>query len=210
MPHTNTFSQRLVFKAGFWLVLLFCMTLLLPACRSTGSSGSVSSGPDVELRYNKYNIHAQRTWRDVKASYAGYVDSGDGHYFIPAGSELEFPGKGRRWRNGFFFKVLDTGQEVFFEFHSGRMQMSEDEYIQLITSETPVSLDGFSDIDKKGIKTGKVYKGMTKKGVLTALGYPAKHRTPSLESSTWIYWRNRFVTMAVNFDGNSIVRSVTQ
>lgn len=85
------------------------------------------------------------------------------------------------------------------------MGMSEPEYIALITTDAPVSLDGFSEVDRKGIKSGKVYIGMTKNGVLTALGYPAKHRTPSLESNRWTYWRNRFVTMIVEFDGDGIV-----
>ena len=197
---------------GRWLaiMLLLCFALvLLSSCRSTGSSGQTASSDTSEIRYTKYNIHAQQSRRDIKASYAGYVDSGDGHFFIPAGSKLIFPGKGQRWRNGFWFTVADTGQKVFFEFHRGRMSMSEPEYIELITSSSPVSLERFSEQDRKGIKAGKVYTGMTKEGVLTALGYPAKHRTPSLESNTWIYWRNRFMTMGVVFDGNGQVVSIT-
>ncbi|SMP46543.1 hypothetical protein SAMN06295888_10436 [Desulfonatronum zhilinae] len=196
---------------GRWLaaMLLLCFVLvLLSSCRSTGSSGQMTSATS-EIRYTKYNIHAQQSRRDIKASYAGYVDSGDGHFVIPAGSKVMFPGKGQRWRNGFWFTVADTGQKVFFEFHRGRMGMGEHEYIELITSGSPVSLDRFSEQDRKGIKTGKVYTGMTKEGVLTALGYPAKHRTPSLESNTWIYWRNRFMTMGVVFDGNGRVVSIT-
>ncbi len=80
----------------------------------------------------------------------------------------------------------------------------------MITSETPVSLEQFSELDRKGIKAGTVYTGMTKNGVLTALGYPARHRTPSLENSTWVYWRNRFMTMSVNFDADGTVRSITE
>jgi outer membrane protein assembly factor BamE (lipoprotein component of BamABCDE complex) len=78
--------------------------------------------------------------------------------------------------------------------------MSVDEYIQLIASPTIVSLDKLSNTDRKGIKAGKVYSGMTKQGVRVALGYPAVHRTPSLEDNTWIYWRNRFQTIAIEFD----------
>ena len=197
---------------GRWLasMLLLCFALvLLSSCRSTGSSGQMPSSATPEIRYTKYNIHAQQSRRDIKASYAGYVDSGDGHFFIPAGSKVMFPGKGQRWRNGFWFTVADTGQKVFFEFHQGRMGMNEDEYIELITSGSPASLDRFSEQDRKGIKAGKVYTGMSKEGVLTALGYPAKHRTPSLESNTWVYWRNRFMTMGVVFDGNGRVISIT-
>lgn len=197
---------------GRWLatLLVLCLALIfLSSCRSTGSSGQVPSGATPEIRYTKYNIHAQQSRRDVKASYAGYVDSGHGHFFIPAGSRVTFPGQGHRWRNGFWFTVADTGQKVFFEFHQGRMGMTEQEYIELITSKTPVSLDHFSEQDRRGINAGTVYTGMTKEGVLTALGYPARHQTPSLESGTWTYWRNRFLTMGVVFDGSGHVISIT-
>lgn len=197
---------------GCWLtliVLLSLATFFLASCRSTNSAGPMTNSATPEIRYTKYNIHAQQSRRDIKASYAGYVEPGDGHFFIPAGSRVEFPGRGHPWRNGFWFTVSEKGQKVFFEFHQGRMGMTEHEYIEKITSSTPVSLDHFSEHDRKGIKAGKVYIGMSKEGVLTALGYPARHRTPSLERDTWIYWRNRFMTMDVVFDDNARVISIT-
>ncbi len=198
-----------VWKFSFFAFVftLGLVVLTFSACRTTRH---VSHPESDSGKYTKYNIHAQQSRRDIKASYAGYVDSGDGHFFIPAGSKILLPGKGYRYRNGFWFTVANTGQRVFFEFHKGRMGMSEPEYIALITTDTPASLDHFSENDRKGIDAGKVYTGMTKEGVLTALGYPAKHRTPSLESNRWTYWRNRFVTMVVDFDENGIVRSVIQ
>jgi len=47
---------------------------------------------------------------------------------------------------------------------------------------------------------------MTKNGVRAALGYPATHRTPSLENQTWIYWKNRFQNYYVRFDKNGKVK----
>jgi hypothetical protein len=197
---------------GRWLMtlVLLCVALIfLASCRSTGSTRHVAADQAAEIRYAKYNIHAQESRRDIKASYAGHVDPGAGHIIIPAGSRLEFPGARQRSRNGFWLTVADTGQRVFFEFHTGRMGMSEPEYINLITSSTPVSLAHFSAVDRKGIEAGDVYIGMTKEGVLTALGYPPRHRTSSLDANTWIYWRNRFMTMSVEFDANGKVRSGT-
>lgn len=190
--------------------LLFFSMVFISACRSTGTPRHASDSGTGIVKYTKYNIHAQQSRLDIKASYAGYVDSGVGHFFIPPGSKIHFPDKGHSWRNGFWFTVVNTGQKVFFEFHSQRMGMMEQEYIDLITSDTPVSLDKFSEIDRNGIKAGTVYTGMSKQGVLTALGYPARHRTPSLDANTWVYWRNRFMTMAVVFDKNGVVRSITQ
>jgi hypothetical protein len=50
---------------------------------------------------------------------------------------------------------------------------------------------------------------MTKEGILTALGYPAAHRTSSLDAGTWIYWTNRFGTLSVDFDAKGKVTKVT-
>ena len=88
------------------------------------------------------------------------------------------------------------------------MQMSIEDYLKKITSTSKVSLDNLSAIDRKGIKDGKAYTGMTKDGVMMALGYPATHRTPSPASNRWIYWTNRFGTIAVLFDEKGIVTGI--
>lgn len=202
-------EKRLLLHNPLWcLVALLCLALLFTAgCRS--SKAPFSSSVQDSVKYTKYNIHAQKGGLDIKASYAGYVDPGTGHFYIPAGSRVTFPDKRAR-RNGFFINVVDTNQLVFFEYHRGRMEMSQQEYIMLITSDKPLSLDHFSEIDRKGIKAGKVYTGMSKEGVLTAFGYPAVHGTPSLDQDRWIYWRNRFITMAVEFDPNGYVKNIIQ
>ncbi|HDS15958.1 MAG TPA: outer membrane protein assembly factor BamE [Proteobacteria bacterium] len=80
--------------------------------------------------------------------------------------------------------------------------------MELILSAKPVSLKGLSEVDLKGVKAGKAYNGMTKKGVMAALGYPAAHETPSLDDNQWKYWRNRFRTVVVEFNTNGIVSNV--
>ena len=75
-------------------------------------------------------------------------------------------------------------------------------------SPTPISLNGLSQIDLQGIQEGKAHIGMTKEGIRIALGYPARHRTPSLEENTWIYWLNRFRTTAVDFDDTGKVITI--
>ena len=88
------------------------------------------------------------------------------------------------------------------------MAMSKQEYIKLITSPSKVNVGNLSSIDQEGITNGKPYVGMSKKGVRIALGYPAAHKTPSLESNTWIFWRNRFRNFAVEFDANGNVKNI--
>jgi len=155
--------------------------------------------------YLKVNIHYQDNGKDCKASYANYTDPGAGHQILAVNT----PVKIKSWkRKGFIIVDAETNREIYFEYHEGRMQMSIDEYLTKITSASKVDLGKLSDKDRKGIEEGIAINGMTKDGVMMALGYPATHKTPSPDSNRWIYWRNRFGTIAVEFDGNGIVSNI--
>lgn len=172
--------------------------------------GEIPARQTSETLYLKSNIHAQQGATDCKASYANWTDPGDGHFIVPVNTPIrmgELTGIGAKIRasRGFLIVVLDENfpesrREIFFEYSSPNMGgIDESEYLDLIASSSQTSLGHLSQLDRKGISEGKVYEGMTKEGVRMALGYPAKHRTPSLEENTWIYWRNRFRTMVVEF-----------
>ncbi|MBU1343525.1 MAG: hypothetical protein KKE44_03110, partial [Proteobacteria bacterium] len=112
------------------------------------------------------------------------------------------------WRKGFIIKRMDTGQEIKFTFSSKHMAMDKEEYINTLFSTTKISLEGLSPLDLQGVEQGKALKGMSKQGVMTALGYPSAHMTPSLNEKEWIYWTTRFKTKAVIFDTAGKVSSV--
>lgn len=63
-------------------------------------------------------------------------------------------------------------------------------------------------IDKKGIEQGSALIGMSKAGVLFAMGQPPIHANPSTESNTWMYWRNRWGKRAVDFSEQGKVINV--
>ena len=183
-------GKRLLF-AGFFVISLLMLATLASA----------------EDMYLKYNIHTQVDRANVlKGSYANYTNPGGGHLIIPAGTKINISKKSRR---GFYFTHDISSQEAFVEFHEPRMGMSVDAYIDLLTSASPVNLAKFSATDQKGIKEGRAAVGMTREGVMTALGYPAAHRTPDLDASRWIYWQNRFRTLAVDFGADGKVSSIT-
>ena len=161
-----------------------------------------------EVRYLKCNVHTQaKGSKLLNASYANYIRPGTGHHIVPAGTEITML---RKSRKEFKFLINGDGREVRFQFHEPRMEMSVDDYIEKITSAKPVSLQKLSALDRKGVAGGKALVGMTRAGVMTALGYPATHKTPSLESPTWIYWTNRFGTLAVDFDDRGKVKAVRE
>lgn len=173
-----------------------------------GCAGMSAGSAPYENYTNVYlqnNIHGytrvSRGNTEYLASYANYVQPDSGHFFIP----LNTPVSIGRWRGGFTMTRQDDGQLVYFEYRAANMGgMSVEEYLNLITGPQKVSLSGLGATDVKGIKEGRALKGMTKKGVRMAWGYPARHKTPSLDDDVWTYWRNRWVMKTVTFSNGKV------
>lgn len=189
-----------------------------------GLGGICRAGDAV---YTKYNIHVQmevsrKGERSYQASYSGWVDPGQGHEIVPPNTKVIYEPvsggfKERFLKNkAFRLVVVDPAasglhaDKINFEYNPKNMALTEEEYIQLITSPTPISLSGLSDKDLAGIKSGKATSGMTKRGVMTAFGYPAAHRTPNPEEAgVWTYWMNRLKTVDVYFDSKGKVQHLS-
>lgn len=179
---------------------------------------SISNGTpapaNAQTRYLKNNIHYQgrpdRAGRMVyRASYANYVDPGAGHEILPVNSEVEISVNSRRFR-GRNLVIIDakSGRTIHFGYNERNMRLPMLEYIDLISSTKKTSLSNLSAKDRKGVNDGRAYIGMTKNGIRTALGYPAKHRTPSLDNNEWIYWIDRFRTQLIRFSSKGIVTEI--
>lgn len=70
----------------------------------------------------------------------------------------------------------------------------------------PVSLSHLSESQRSAVMVGNPEIGMSKDTVLLAMGYPPKHRTPSLDVNQWRYWMNRFDTKLLHFQGDRLDR----
>lgn len=194
-----------------------CLALLLGflvvACGSCETDEAYSTAgeegvPAVTSRpgglYTRYNIHYCIRGGDNVASFANWTQCGGN--FLPYNSQVRVGS----WRNGFILTDIGSGMRILFEYHEGRMRMSLKDYKALIMSPTPVSYDDLNDIDREGIKVGQAMVGMTKQGVMVALGYPARNETPSIDMNTWTYWKTRFSKLRVEFDDNGKVVSIVQ
>lgn len=62
----------------------------------------------------------------------------------------------------------------------------------------------------KLIDVAQVEPGMTKAQVLMSLGWPAAHRTPSTDGSSWHYWQNRWIQFDIYFDDHGKVVRVAR
>lgn len=72
-------------------------------------------------------------------------------------------------------------------------------------SASPVDISNFTEDQQKAINSGIVKVGMSRAAVLAALGYPPKHRTPSLDCDNWRYWSSRFGSFVVSFENDTVV-----
>jgi hypothetical protein len=189
-------------RIGFTTFSLLLIIVITAGCRSSPSKANQTSIENP--LFLQSNIHAQAGTRDTKASYANWTDPGAGHIIIPVNTPVEFGG----YRRGLTIKNLNDGNFIYFEYNSKNMGMSAEQYISLITSSKKLNLNELSEIDQKGISAGQALVGMSKKGVRIALGYPAAHRTPSLENNSWVYWRNRFRTKVIEFDTEGNVKEI--
>lgn len=184
------------------LTFLACLffAAILPGC------GGVQLSDSAQPKYLRNNIHSQLHQDELKASYANWTDPGSGHVIIPVNTPVAV----RTVRRDLVIVTLDTNKSIYFEFDESRMGMTNAQYVDLITSPQPTSLDSLSALDRKGISEGIAQPGMTKEGVRTALGYPARHGTPSLQSNTWKYWKNRWKSFSIEFDSSGIVKKVNR
>ncbi|MGH1471482.1 MAG: hypothetical protein ACRBCS_09825 [Cellvibrionaceae bacterium] len=62
--------------------------------------------------------------------------------------------------------------------------------------------------DQDGIKAGKPLVGMTKAGVIIAMGPPPTHVTYSTDLDEWMYWQNRFGRLRVEFSNGKVSKIV--
>lgn len=104
------------------------------------------------------------------------------------------------------FKVEETGMTYNYYFHDSLTETPEkhaERYFGAQCDKTAETM--LSEEDIQGIKTGQAGVGMSKQGIIYALGYPPAHATPSLEGDVWKYWRNRFDTFNVEFQDDKVV-----
>jgi hypothetical protein len=109
-----------------------------------------------------------------------------------------------------YFTVLETGERYLYERWKRRVDLAQHLSRVLGTTCPLARVHALSATDQAGISEGRIRPGMTKEGVSFAIGYPAEHATPSLDSDTWRYWTEatRRGTQVVTFE-NGLVTEMT-
>ncbi len=110
---------------------------------------------------------------------------------------------------------VQTGKVYPYAFHGRTLEVTTpDSHLSrfLLEDITPLKheVDAMPYIDRDGITKAKVLKGMSKRAVLVAIGYPPEFATPDpMNASHWKYWYDRFKQFEVEFDDTGKVIAIT-
>ncbi len=107
------------------------------------------------------------------------------------------------------FRVEETGRTYEYLNHKAAAERFRTNLARFFGTDCPRDeLDQLGELDQRGIRQGKALPGMTRRGVFLAMGPPPRHVNPTLEADRWIYWRNRFNRIAVEFDVDGRVTGI--
>ena len=69
---------------------------------------------------------------------------------------------------------------------------------------------GLSELDRDGIYEGRVLLGMSKDGVLTAIGNPPEFANSKdiMKARDWHYWLSRFDKITISFNRQGLVSRI--
>ena len=112
--------------------------------------------------------------------------------------------------------VAIEGKKIVLELESGALvniALAQKTTLRPLTeiasellSNGQIPLSRLGDELEKTILAGTMRLGMTKEQVLMTRGYPPRHKTPSLDGDTWIYWSSRFVHRTLVFQDGVLTR----
>ena len=175
------------------VLIAFSMLFGLVGCRPRmhvqGADGIV---------YTQTNMHAARNGQVSSVNYTGTTR-------IPICTPVRI---GRINARQMRFTNAQTGQRYVYVMHrSARTPI--DQHVQRYFGTGCPDISTMSPEDQSGIQSGQVYQGMTKQGVIMAVGYPPEHRTQSLNEDVWRYWRTRMGSYEVYFS-NGLVSGIRQ
>ncbi len=112
------------------------------------------------------------------------------------------------------FQDVETGIEYTYEIHKRTLRATTAaKHLEKILTKDISGLKKhvarLSSTDKEGINEGRALVGMTKAGVLVAIGYPPEFATPNpMKTSKWHYWYNRWGQFFLQFNNKGRLQQI--
>ncbi len=118
-------------------------------------------------------------------------------------------------RKEIVFRNLDNNLKYHYYIHKRTLRVTSlhKHFNRVFTKniqQLKAKVASLSSVDKQGIEEGRVLIGMSKQGVIIAIGYPPEFATPNpMHSNRWHYWYNRWSQFFVTFGKNGKVIDIT-
>jgi hypothetical protein len=164
-----------------------------------GGTGLVAADGDAPL-YTAYNIWYEQPAKVWSTNYQK-------GRLLPAGTAIKDVKESRK-NIRFTDAETDVTYTIVFvpKHHPGKS--IGDIYQRYVTDKNLDQLtEGFSQSELDAIKSGAVVDGMSKDAVIVCYGYPPEIATPSTKVAGWVYWRHRWKSFTVEFDGEDKVKN---
>jgi serine/threonine protein kinase len=124
---------------------------------------------------------------------------------IPAGTPIKIVDYGR-WR----IITEIGGRRIRIGLDYGRRQETLAQYARKLTVDRDLRfrIASFPPLVQDAIAAGKLLPGMSKEQVVMAVGFPARHETPSVADTRWKLWYSSRVPYFVAFDERGRVQEI--
>jgi outer membrane protein assembly factor BamE (lipoprotein component of BamABCDE complex) len=170
------------------------VTIILPAA-------SALAGEEPKTLYAQANFYINKGWISSINYRVGTL--------MPIGTKVKLLSlKGSEA----VLKVLDSGATIKFVNHKATGKPTDEIFKTFFNPDNPAKLLlGLTPEEQEHVKAAEIAIGMSRDAVRFSLGPPPPQETPSFESDTWTYWRQRFAStkFKVHFDKDGKVDSVT-
>ena len=180
-----------------FLIFLFSIAVLAEDTKESHSLKQTAKGDILYSRFTFYFLKEQHTSTNYRMGT-----------LIPINSKFEFVKTSwpkRRTKppfqvpGSFRIKHVESGQIIKIANIKRYSGSDLSGYFLKMFSKDKTDLSSFTEKERQYILIGRVLSGMSKKGVILALGYPPVHRTSSLNNPIWRYWNSILGTFTVQF-----------
>lgn len=144
--------------------------------------------------YTRVGMHFDTKRGQFLMYSTNYIDMA---HYVPPGTKMTL----RKVSSRGFELTDDDGSNYVISYVPKHSMVTLAEWREQHFSEQPVEMpEGLTADEKDAIEQGEVRKGMTRRAVFLALGYPPKSNNPSLQSPVLKYEWRRFVSRSIGFD----------
>jgi hypothetical protein len=183
-------------------LILVAIALGLGCANSPGARITPATAFDSGRGYTLVNLHPDNERSRLYA--VNFQQRG----LIPVCSEVEFLGLGSK---SLKFRVVSTNREYEYVNHKAAAEPFLDHVNRFFGPACPKEeIEALSEIDRRGIREGRAIEGMSRRGVILAMGHPPRHVNPDPNAPSFMYWKNRFNRVEIQFGPDDVVTGIRQ